>query len=217
VASQHSGELTPRVTLTRQRLDLAASGDQIEALAARFAAEHVLHLPQFFGDDLLAQFDHRLPQAAFHTRIDNGLVIEETLDDGALIGLMTMAMNDPALFRLVDRLTGCGPIGNFTGRVQQRGASDGRSHYYPWHTDATEGRLVGITVNLGREPFEGGVLQMRQVGHEAIVAEANNHIRGDAFLFRISEDYEHHVMPVTGGGPRLVLAGWFRRAPRFWP
>ena len=188
----------------------------IEALAARFAADHVLHLPRFLDDDLLRQFDSRLPAAAFKTRIEDGVEIEQTLEDESLIGLLMMAMNDPALFRTIDQLTGCGPIGNFTGRVQRRGASDGRHHYYPWHTDASDERLVGITVNLGSDAFEGGTLQMRRMATEAILAEAKNHVRGDAFLFRISPSLEHHVTPVTRGS-RLVLAGWFRRSPPFWP
>jgi hypothetical protein len=217
LASRHSGELTlpPVVTLGRHRLDLHVADAGIEALAARFAAEHVLALPQFLGADLLSLFDARLPAARFTARVEDGVEIEHALDDPALIGLLLMIINDPALFGVVRRLAGCAPIGCFTGRVQRRTASDGRRHYYPWHTDATEGRLVGLTVNLGHEPFAGGTLQMRRTGSGAIVAEATHQRRGDAFLFRIAEDFEHHVTPLTSGS-RLVLAGWFRDAENFW-
>jgi hypothetical protein len=214
VASRDSGELTA-LTIRRHRLDLGVDDAGIETLAARFASEHVLHLPRFLDRDLLATFDARLPAARFRTRVEDGIAIEDGLDDDALVGLLMMAMNDPALFEVIRRLTGCGRIGRFTGRVQRRGVSDGTRHYYPWHTDATEGRLVGMTVNLGREAFTGGTLQMRRVGTEAIVAEADNRTRGDAFLFRISPEFEHHVTPVISGS-RMVLAGWFRDAADFW-
>jgi hypothetical protein len=76
--------------------------------------------------------------------------------------------------------------------------------------------MIGLTVNLGHTPYEGGVLEMRRRDSERVIARASNPTPGDALIFRISEELEHHVTPVTAGGPRIVLAGWFRREPDFW-
>jgi len=185
-------------------------------LRAEFHRNNVLRLPGFLGHDILDAFDARLPVATFTRRVENGTEIERTLDDPLLLGLMLIALNDPALFSSIDDVSGCGPIGCFSGRVHLREARPVGGHYFPWHTDAAQNRLVGITVNLSPRPYDGGVFQMRTADSMEIITEAASGERGDAVLFRISPDLEHHVTPVTGSAPRLVLAGWFRRRPDFW-
>jgi predicted 2-oxoglutarate/Fe(II)-dependent dioxygenase YbiX len=100
--------------------------------------------------------------------------------------------------------------------VYSRHARADGAHYYPWHSDIAHERLVGLSVNLSSELFEGGVLEVREERSRRVVARVANRTAGDAVLFRISPVLEHHVTPVTAGGERLVLAGWFRRAPDFW-
>lgn len=161
--------------------------------------------------------DERLASATFETRVEEGREIEDTIVDTALTALFTLVLNDPALFSLVDRLTGCGPIGCFTGRLyRRRAARGGGDQYYPWHNDVTDDRLVGLSINLGREPYTGGVLQVRAAGSGLPVAEVANTGHGDAVLFRISDALEHQVTPVTGAVPRTVMAGWFRARPSFF-
>ena len=97
-----------------------------------------------------------------------------------------------------------------------RGPREDGGHYYPWHSDDSDHRRIGLSVNLGDIPFEGGVLEMRRHDTEAVIARACNPRPGDAVMFRIAAELEHHVTPVTAGGPRVVLAGWFCREPDFW-
>ena len=157
-----------------------------------------------------------LEGAAFSRRVENGVEIELTLEEPAPLALAMVTLNDPALFAGVDRITGCGEIGCFSGRVHLRRASADGGHYYPWHSDVAQERLVGLSVNLSEERFDGGVLEIREEASKLVIARVANQTAGDAVLFRISPDLEHHVTPVTTDTPRLVLAGWFRRAPRFW-
>jgi hypothetical protein len=71
-----------------------------------------------------------------------------------------------------------------------------------------------MSINLGREPFEGGLLQIRRNDSEQ-VSEVANRVTGDAVIFRIHPDYRHRVGTVTGRHPRTAWAGWFRRQPQF--
>lgn len=204
------------IVVTRAALRNTLSDEGYSTLKDAFARDHVVRLPGFFSPDLLDDFRKRLEGASFSHRVEDGIEIELTLEEPAPLALAMVPMNDPALFAAIDRITGCGSIGCFTGRVHMRHASSDGGHYYPWHTDAIERRLVGVTVNLSDDPFEGGVLELRRRRSRRVIAHVANRTPGDAVLFRISPNLEHHVTPVTTTAPRLVLAGWFRRSPDFW-
>jgi hypothetical protein len=211
-----SYESRAEIVVTRRGLTLELGPHQWRAIGDAFARDHHVFLRGFLGDDVLSIFRTRLARGAFRNRIEDGREIERTLDDPAVVAMYLVALNDPAVFTAVTRVTGCGPIGCFSGRVHLRGPREDGGHYYPWHSDATDHRLIGLTVNLGDKPYEGGVLEIRRRDTEVVIARASNPTPGDAVIFRISSELEHHVTPVTAGGPRVVLAGWFRREPDFW-
>jgi predicted 2-oxoglutarate/Fe(II)-dependent dioxygenase YbiX len=74
--------------------------------------------------------------------------------------------------------------------------------------------MVGLSVNLSRDTYEGGLLEIRQaVSSRAEYAVASRGF-GSAVLFRISPDLRHRVTPVSGR-PRTAYAGWFRGSPDF--
>jgi hypothetical protein len=85
-------------------------------------------------------------------------------------------------------------------------------HSDSWHNDvdADEGRLVGMSINLGEEPYEGGVFRMRYRETQEVFAEIPNTVPGDATLFHISRELQHMVTAVTGEAPKTAFAGWFR-------
>lgn len=199
------------IQLSRSGLRLNAADADLDALAAQFAARHVIQLPSFLDGGLGSLVDERLSRASFRARIENGLEIEDALDDANLAALCHFLLNDRRLFSLIDRLTGCGPIASFTGRVyRRRAATKPGEHYYPWHDDVSEDRRVAISVNLARVPYAGGHLQLRDAQSHAILAEIANLGRHDAMLFRVSPALQHRVTPVTGQAARTVLTGWFR-------
>lgn len=204
------------IQLTRTGIRGDCDEHAVQRLSATFAAQHVVALPSFLGGDLLGIVDAHLDAASFETRVEKGREIEETINDPFLGQLFTFVLNDPALFSAIDRITGCGPIGCFTGRIYRRRASrwSGDRHY-PWHNDVAESRMIGLSINLGREPYAGGVLQLRHADTELPIGEIANTGHGDAMLFRVSEALEHQVTPVEGEVPRTAMAGWFRRVPSY--
>jgi hypothetical protein len=189
---------------------------ELTALAAEFSRTQAARLPGFLDRALLDLVRGRLAVARFVPRLDEqGVELEQTLDDEPLAGLFTVALNDPGLFSVIESVTHCPAIGCFTGRVYRRGLREDAGHYYPWHDDVSHDRLVGLSVNLGDTAFAGGVLQIRDASTKSMIAEVANTGLGDAVLFRISPELEHQVTPVLGSSPRTVLAGWFRERPSY--
>ena len=122
-------------------------------------------------------------------------------------------MFSPSVDNLVAQLTGCAAIGCYEGRVYRM--LPGTGHYDSWHSDVGQDRLVAMSVNLGREPFDGGVLQIRRADSPDILAEVENRVVGDAVIFRVDPAYRHRVGPLRGSGSRTAYAGWFRAQPDY--
>jgi hypothetical protein len=76
-------------------------------------------------------------------------------------------------------------------------------------------RMVAMSVNLAREPYTGGVLQIRDERSGEIVHEQPPVDRGDAVVFRLAESLRHQVTPVKGEVARTSFAGWFKSRPTF--
>jgi hypothetical protein len=72
-----------------------------------------------------------------------------------------------------------------------------------------------MSVNLGRQIYSGGVLQIRESESGRIVHEVANTGFGDAVVFRLSHGLKHRVTDVQGGVPREAFAGWFKSEPEF--
>jgi hypothetical protein len=78
-----------------------------------------------------------------------------------------------------------------------------------------EDRLVAVSLNLSRRPYQGGDLEIRPAHATEATDVVPNHQFGDAVMFRISRDLRHRVNAVVGDAPRTVYAGWFRSTPDF--
>ena len=190
--------------------------ETVAGMRAAFDRQHLVRLPSFIAPDLLAELEAVVEHAEFTRRTHphaNGAT-DTFLAQPEIRWLLMFVMNDPQLFAIVRDLTGCGEIGFFNPFVYK--IVPGEGHFDTWHDDAGGGnRLVGISVNLGRRPFEGGVLQIRAKGTDAIIHSERNTGFGDALLFRIDGSLEHVVTEVTGSVPRIALAGWFQRTPQY--
>lgn len=127
--------------------------------------------------------------------------------------LLQFATNDPVLFDLVRAVTGCGPIGNFRGRLFRM--APGGAHHDGWHADLTGGRMIAMSLNLAREPFQGGRLHLRRCPSGELLDVVENPRFGDAVVFRLREDLEHRIGDMEGKTPRTTYAGWFRSHPDF--
>ena len=201
------------VRITRSGTLRVGSPAELAEAGARFARDGYLKLLGFVDPPLLALLLDAADGAEFRERTHHGIGVELCAAPGLLSGTLELACNDPALFSAIDALTGCGSIGCFEGRVYRLAPSTG--HYDSWHSDVGQDRLVAMSVNLGREPFEGGLLQIRKADSDAILSEVANPVTGDAVIFRIHADYRHRVGTVTGRQPRTAWAGWFRAQPDF--
>lgn len=185
----------------------------LDAARAHFERHGWVKLRAFFSPALLDLVQGELTDAAFAPKTHGELGRELCLGAGPLTARLMHLVNDAKLFGLVDRITDCGSIGCFEGRVYR--LVPGTDHHDAWHTDMVMGRLVAMSVNLSRERYEGGELAIRSARTRALVASVPNLGYGDAVLFRLSHDLEHRVSDMRGLSPKTAYAGWFRLRPAF--
>lgn len=208
------------IELDRRRAGAATSrvqvapGAELAELRKEFDQRHAVVLPGLFGPDLLAEVQAALESAPFAARDYDGLAGELALEESVpLVARLLFLVNDPALFRAIEAITGIPSLVRFDGRIYRRIARP--DHYDNWHTDLHDNRRVTMSVNLSESPYEGGVLHLRRRGTERSLVELHNTGPGDAILFRIAPEYEHRVTSIDSG-VKTALAGWFGDAPP-WP
>jgi hypothetical protein len=194
---------------------------EIERLRAEFERQHCVKLPRLLGEELFEEVVERVAQAEFAPLLhkdfqsdasgseDAGFVEASMKQESPAFALLLFLMNDPHLFELVQRVTGCDPIGRFDGRVYRMDPSA----YSGWHDDIGDDRMVAMSLNLSSEPYAGGVLQLRERRSRQILRDAPNTGPGDAILFRVADHLQHQITPVEGRVSKLAFAGWFKSSP----
>jgi len=180
---------------------------------SRYERDGCLKLSGLLDDTLRALLLDGVLGAHFYERVHPGIGVEACVSPGGLTSALELMFNDQRLFELIRELTGCGPIGCFVGRVYRLVPQAG--HYDSWHNDVGAGRMIALSINLGREAFQGGVLQIRREDSPLAVREIANRVPGDAILFRIDPANRRRVAPLEGPVPRTVYAGWFCSEPDF--
>jgi hypothetical protein len=195
-------------------LSLARSGP-LDKLREHFESYHWALAPGLMGPRMLDWVREEVERTAFDEREEAGLVSELTIDgSSSLVARLLFLFNDPALYRVVEEITGIPRLARYDGRIYRRLARPG--HYNEWHDDlAGDARLVAMSINLGSEPYSGGVLALRHKGAATMLGEVHNSGPGDALLFRVRADLVHRVTTVTEG-EKMASVGWFGAAPP-WP
>jgi hypothetical protein len=201
------------IRIARDRVHRTASPADYAAARARFERNAYLKVSGLLDGAFLAELIDAVDRAALSERVHPGIGVELCLPACALTTALELVSNDRELFDLIDELTGCGPFGCFDGRVYQ--LVPGEGHYDSWHGDVGQDRRVAMSVNVGRQSFDGGVLQIRDVGTPDMVREVSNPSPGDGVIFRIDPRYEHRVSPIDGAVARTAYAGWFCTSPDF--
>jgi hypothetical protein len=190
------------------------SGSEADIARARtdYEQQDWVRLPAILDQELFEIAQAQLGASQFEEKTAN-LYRELTVANNALPFAVLLLLNNPRLFRLIEEITGCGHIGCFRGRIYR--IVPGANHHVEWHTDLNGTRLVALSVNLNSEPYEGGVLSIREAATERILCELTNSGFGDAILFRIDERLQHRVSDVEGTVAKTALAGWFESAPDY--
>ena len=200
------------IHLTRSGPTLPTSAD-LERLRAQFDRQHCIRLEGFLAPAVLSFIHDRLDVAEFTQKAHGDISVELRLQPDAALDLLHFLGNDERLFALVQQLTGCGHIGCFLGRIYRM--VPGSGHYDSWHGDTLDHRLIGMSVNLGAQRYDGGLFQLRERRSPEILREVANTGPGDAILFRIANELVHQVTAVDGTTPKTAFAGWFRSEPEF--
>ena len=224
------------IQITQQ--SVMAEAFDLPRLRAEFAEQGSLLLPNLFAPAILAYLVHKIGVANFVLKHEGSPTYpakrgahdqahdnheqddHEAHEFGTTLFMppteqayffFHLLLNKPALFTLVEQITGCGPIGNFMGRIHRTLAHENQQ--IDWHDDIADTRLVGLNVNLSTEPYQGGRFQLREKASQRPLGDIGNVGLGNAFLFRVSPTVEHRLTPVEGYGSRTVGVGWFRAQP----
>jgi hypothetical protein len=193
------------------------------ALQRDFTAHQCVILPRLIEDEVFQKIAAGAKSAPFveneHQGQDKTVFAADLSIVGSNVALhqINFLMNNPAIFRLIEAITGCSTVQGFTARIYRN--MPGANHYLDWHDDTIDKhRLIGISMNLGLEKFEGGVFQIRRKGSEELLREVSCGNPGDTHVFKVSPDLQHRVTKTIGDHPRTVAAGWFmdnKSAPLF--
>ena len=190
---------------------VAASDQDMADLRREFQQNDFICLPNLIEPALLEELHSQIESAEWENRTHDGIGVELCMSDAGLVSLINLLFNDQALFRVIQEITGCEPIGCFQGRVYRMIPNSG--HYDSWHTDIGEDRLLALSLNLGKTPYGGGLLQIQKRDRSGKLIEAPNLVFGQAILFRLSNELQHRVTNVVGTTPKTAFAGWFKTSP----
>ena len=129
-----------------------------------------------------------------------------------LARLFAFCLNSPRLYRAVGKLAGLGEdIRFFISKTYKMFPAG--DDFDSWHGDDDGRRLLGLSINLGTEPTQGGEFQIRDRSEPRKLHRTIKNNFGDARLFRIDKRLVHRVSPLEGTVPAFCTAGWFVSQP----
>jgi len=193
---------------------IGASAADLERTRACFDRDHAVVLRELLEPDVLTFAQRQVELDGFEERVHDQLPdrpVDLRLNAGVASGVLMLLTNDARFLEFVRRMTGLTDIRSFRGIIHRRVPNAG--HDDAWHNDLVDGRLAVLSINLSPEPYDGGVLQIRELPAGRIVYEFANTKPGDAVLFALGDRLQHRVTPPEGRVARTVCAGWFRSEP----
>lgn len=201
--------------INRHDTTLMGSEEDLERMRIEFDEKHCVTFPMLLEPGLLESVIDGVDQAEFTvTKYTNMMAKDVHIkQDYPTSYLLNFLINSQTMFDTVQRITGCGKIGMFQGRVYRMlPVSD---HYDTWHDDLVFNRMIAMSINLTRKSYSGGTVQFRERESEKIINEVHNNRLGDAMIFRLAPFLQHRVTPIKGSIPRTAFAGWFESAPDY--
>jgi 2OG-Fe(II) oxygenase superfamily len=191
----------------------SGSEEELAELRASFEREHCVRMRSFLDPGLFDGIVRGVERARFYERSHGRIGLEGCMEANSTLATLLLAANDKRLFGVIREITGCGPIGCFDGRVYRLSPTSG--HHDSWHSDVADNRMIAMSLNLSTEPYQGGVLQIRERDSEKVLHEEPSPDPGDAIIFRLGESLRHRVTAVDGDVARTAFAGWFKSRPSF--
>jgi hypothetical protein len=204
--------------ITKSGVVFSGSEEEIELARDHFEQHDWIRFPGILGPELWNMLQPLLAAS----NLEGSIYQDLNVSDSALL----LLLNNAQLFKTIEQITGCGHIGCFRGRTYRivPGATydalltdDQTAHEIltGWHTDLSGTKLVAITINLNTEPYQGGVLSIREAKTKRLLCELTNFGFGDAIVFRIDERLEHRVSEVVGTVAKTAFSGWFESEPDY--
>lgn len=195
-------------------LTIGAGATQVHADAPAIAAMRQavdryggLLVPRALAPDLLGQFQALAARAALQPVTTRGIARRDTAVSPAIILPLCMALARQPFFDWIAAVTGCPPVAHVEGVLARMKTGD----TVGWHRDAALGiRHVAMVIILSDTPHEGGRFELRRKSDGTPLMAHRGAPAGTLALFRIGEDLQHRVTPLTSGGPRLSFSAWAR-------
>lgn len=192
------------------------SKENLERLKKEFEETHCIVLKNLISPSLKPMILNHLDNANYLKKIHhskkNHIIGEEFIlqRKNLLYQLFYLLMNMNSYLDIIRYVTSTPNIKSFYGRVYKLDSSD--ESFDTWHSDIkqTEGRLVGLSLNLSPEAYRGGHFQIRNQQTKGVYKDVFYEDWGTAHIFRIDKKLEHKVTKVTSEQPRIAYAGWFR-------
>ncbi len=203
------------IQITRQGTVFSDVPATVEMLSSQFERHHYFRIPQLLEPELLDSIQRQIDGSEFRERVHEGIESNKELcmTGNAAFGTLLFLINDERLFQIIQDITLCNRIRCFEGRIYR--VNPGCGHHDVWHNDLGDDRLVGLSINLSNNIYDGGVLQIRECASGEIVSQAENVVAGDAIVFSLSPSLQHRITDVEGKVPKTAFAGWFRAQPDF--
>ena len=148
------------VQLTRRGLNFTGVEQDLDALRREFDRRNCLLLENFLHPDVVSLLLPMIRTATFRPEHHDHVGSELQMEPNVALHLLSFLTNDLKLFDLIKKITACGPVGWFQGRVCK--LIPDPAHILDWHNDLMAGRLIAMSLDLGTTPFRGGVLQIRE-------------------------------------------------------
>jgi hypothetical protein len=190
------------------RIGTQTSPADVGLLQTQFARQQCSLLPGLIEPRLLDTLERRIDRGEFRPFDSEGVAHDLNLADPLTLHTLYLLANDPVFLQVVRDITGCVEINSFQGRVYRLDPTV--PYKDSWHDDMCDNRMIGMSINLGRTPFTGGVFQLRDRNADQTLHEVANTGNGDAIIFRLASHLQHRNTNVTGSTRKTAFAGWFR-------
>lgn len=194
--------------ITLRSRDVIIDGEETRRLESEFRQRHCVLLKGLLDQSLLDLVRPRIEGGNWLEFEHKGIGKEVILDDEYALNMLHFAINAPVFVDAIRSISGCDEITWFDGRIFRMDPKP--DHYDSWHNDVSDTRLIGMSINLSFEGYDGGEFEMRELGSEAVLARIATLYAGNATLFRIDPGLQHRVAPLTGRRHRTAFAGWFK-------